>query len=242
MRGRVGIVTGAGRGIGAAVAEALSAEGAKVVWVDLEPAVGTDCLRVDLSDPRETATVVPAVLQRYGQLDFLVNNAGLARHSPAAEISLADLDQMWAVNARATIQLTRDALKVMGRPDGLGGQIVNVISTAGLGGQPGESAYCATKFAVRGFTEAAAEEGRLVGVRVHGLYPAGVTTHFWDDAVPDPGGFIGAKEFLSPDDLAAAVRHLLCLPEGIDLPCLVIRHVLDTNLDAIRAKLASVSR
>jgi NAD(P)-dependent dehydrogenase (short-subunit alcohol dehydrogenase family) len=239
---RVGIVTGAGRGIGAAVAEALAADGAHVVGVDIEPAGATENLRADLSDPRDAATVVPAALQRYGRLDFLVNNAGLARHSPAAEISLAELDLMWAVNARATIQLTRDAFKVMARPQGRGGQIVNVISTAGLAGQPGESAYCATKFAVRGFTEAVAEEGRPVGVRVHGIYPAGVATRFWNDAVPDPGGFIGAKEFLSPGDVAAAVRYLLSLPDDVDLPCLALRHVSDTDLDAIRAKLDSVSR
>lgn len=242
LDGAVCLVTGAARGIGAALAAALADAGARVVSVDRNLADGPDAIRCDLADPVALAAVVPAVVSGCGRLDILINNAGLARHSPVTGIELGDLEVMWAVNVRATIALTRDAMRVMGFPSGRGGHIVNIISTAGLGAPAGESAYCATKFAVRGFTEAATEEGRLCGVRVHGLYPAGVVTDFWDEAVPARSEFIGQKEFLAPSDVAAAVIALLSLPAHVDTPSLVVRHAGDADLAGLREKLDLVAR
>jgi short-subunit dehydrogenase len=145
---------------------------------------------------------------------------------------------MWAVNVRAVIQLTRDAMRVMSG----GGRIVNVVSTAGLAGQAGEAAYCATKFAVRGFTEAAAEEGRLTGVRVTGVYPAGVETGFWDDAVGDRSGFTGDKAWLTPGQVASQIVAVLRTPVDIDVPTLVIRHPGDVDLAGMAAKLERIRR
>src|SRR5262245_51613980 len=148
VRDSVVVVTGAGSGIGAATARALADAGATVV--------GVDRADVDLANTDATARVIPDVLDSYGRIDALVNDAGIARHAAVADIDLDELDAMWAVNVRAVVQLTRDAMLAMAPPRGNGGRIVNVVSTAGLAGQAGESAYCATKFAVRGFTEAAA--------------------------------------------------------------------------------------
>jgi NAD(P)-dependent dehydrogenase (short-subunit alcohol dehydrogenase family) len=244
MTGSVVVVTGASSGIGAAVARALVESGATVVAVDRDPVSvdGVDALKVDLSDPSATATVVDDVVRAHGRIDGLVNNAGLARHAPVTEIDLADLDLMWAVNVRAVVQLTRDAMAAMAPPAGSGGRIVNVVSTAGLAGQPGESAYCATKFAVRGFTEGAAEEGRLLGVRVSGVYPAGVQTAFWDGAVSDRTAYTGDKQWLTPGDVAGQIVTLLALPLEVDVPHLVVRHAGDTDLAAIAAKLDLVRR
>jgi short-subunit dehydrogenase len=240
---KVAVVTGASDGIGAAVARALIGCATTVVAVDHAPATvdGVEECRADLRDIGATARVVADTVQRHGRLDFLVNNAGLARHAPVADLDLDDLQLMWAVNVRALVQLTRDAMVAMAAQGG-GGRIVNVISTAGLAGQPGESAYCATKFAVRGFTEAVAEEARLLGVRVTGLYPAGVRTAFWDGAVGDPVGFVGAKQWLEPAAVAAQVVALLHLPHDVDVPVVVVRHPGDTDLAATAAKLDLVRR
>jgi NAD(P)-dependent dehydrogenase (short-subunit alcohol dehydrogenase family) len=243
LQGRTAVVTGAARGIGAATAEALRAEGVTVVGVDRERCTGVDVsLEVDLSDPAQLETVIARVWSETGRLDALVNNAGLARHAPLTEIDLAELELMWAVNVRATIALTRDAMRAMARPAAAGGRIVNVISTAGLQGQPGESAYCATKAAVRGFTEAAAEEGRVVGVHVTGLYPAGVTTGFWDQAVGDRSAFTADKSWLDPSAVAAQVVAVLALPEGVEVPSLVVRQAGDVDAQGVTRKLGLVRR
>jgi NAD(P)-dependent dehydrogenase (short-subunit alcohol dehydrogenase family) len=144
-----------------------------------------------------------------------------------------DLDLMWAVNARAPMLLCRDALRLL-EP---GGQIVNVISTAGLRGGAGEAAYNATKFALRGFTDALVEEARLTGVRVHGVYPAGVDTQFWRAATAaGPGVDVGAA-FLHPADVAATIVHALAGPPHVHHPELVVRAVRDGDTAATRAKL-----
>jgi NADP-dependent 3-hydroxy acid dehydrogenase YdfG len=235
LLGQVVVVTGAASGIGAATAALLRDRGATVVGVDREP---VDGLQKDLSVPEDVANVVPEVLSAHGRLDGLVNNAGLARHGAVIDLDLADLDLMWAVNVRALVHLTRDAMRAMPA----GGTVVNVVSTAGLRGEPGESAYCATKAAVRGFTEAAAEEGRTRGVRVAGIYPAGVATGFWDVAVGNRAGFTGDKSWLAPSDVALQVVHVLETPAHIELPSLVVRHVGDADLAGIRSKLALVAR
>ena len=235
LRGKTVVVTGAASGIGAATAALFRERGATVVGVDREPCDGP---QIDLTVEADVAEVVPAVLARHGRLDALVNNAGLARHAAVVDIDLDELDLMWAVNVRALVQLTRDAMRAMTA----GGTIVNVVSTAGLRGEPGESAYCATKAAVRGFTEGAAEEGRAVGVRVAGVYPAGVSTGFWDGAVGDRASFTGDKAWLSPADVALQVVHVVETPPHVELPSLVVRHVGDTDLQAVTAKLARVAR
>jgi NAD(P)-dependent dehydrogenase (short-subunit alcohol dehydrogenase family) len=236
LDGRVALVTGSARGIGAATASALRAAGATVVGLDKEG--GPSTLKLDLADTSALAAAVPSVVAEHGRLDILVNNAGLARHGAVPSIDAAELDAMWSVNVRAAILLARDAMRVM-RP---GSDIVNVVSTAGLRGEPGEAAYCATKFALRGFTEAAAEEGRVSGIRVQGIYPAGVDTGFWDEAVGDRCGFTAGKQFLDPVDVAARIIAMITARPDVELTTVVVRHRGDADLDAIRAKLARVGR
>jgi short-subunit dehydrogenase len=95
---------------------------------------------------------------------------------------------------------------------------------------------------VRGFTEAAAEEGRVVGVHVTGLYPAGVLTGFWDGAVGDRGAFTGDKNWLAPDDVAAQVLAVLSLPDGVEIPTLVVRQAGDVDAAGVQRKLGLVTR
>ena len=237
LTGRVALVTGAARGIGRATVEALRAEGATVVPLDVEPAVDAlgGAVVCDLRDEAALQRAVDVVLERHGRWDVLVNNAGVGRHNPIADIATEDLDLMWAVNVRATVLLTRAAFRVMAAAGG--GQVLNVVSTAGLRGEPGDSAYCSTKAAVRGFTEASAEEGRLHGIRVHGLYPAGVDTGFWTDATRTGPGVDTAAVFLRAEDVAAAIVTTLSQPPHVHLPEVVVRALHDADTTRIATKL-----
>jgi len=234
------VVTGAAAGIGAATARALARRGAEVVGFDVAASVRDaswgEGVVVDVGDDGAVTAALAAVLARHGRLDVLVNNAGLARHAPVEHISTADLDLMWHVNVRAVVLLCREAFCAMAV--GGGGQIVNVVSTAGLRGEPGESVYCATKFAVRGFTEAIAEEGRLCGVRVHGVFPGGVDTAFWSSASATPLPREALDGFLRPEDVAETIATMLCAPPHLQLGMAVVRSLHDADLAHIRARMA----
>ncbi len=237
LQGAVVVVTGAARGIGRAAAEQLTRAGAVVVPVDVDPVV-KELPRgrvADLRDESALTAMTHDVVAEHGRWDALVNNAGVGRHNPVTDISTADLDLMWAVNVRATVLLTREAFRVMCAAGG--GQVLNVVSTAGLRGEPGESAYCATKAAVRAFTEAAVEEGRLHRIRVHGLYPAGVDTSFWTDATVAGPGVDPARAFLTPGDVAEAIVGALSLPSHVHQPQLVLRALADGDPRSTAAKL-----
>ena len=143
---------------------------------------------------------------------------------------------MWHVNVRATMLLCREAFRAM-IPQ-RGGQIVNVVSSAGLRGEPGESAYCGTKFAVRGFTEGIAEEGRLHGIRVHAVFPAGVDTAFWSQAAATPLPRETLDVFLRPDDVAAVIVAALTAPPYLQAQMAVVRSLGDADLDHIRRRMA----
>lgn len=240
LRGAVAVVTGAASGIGLATARALAAQGALVTGFDVSPSVrdadfGSGAV-VDVGDEAQVVPAVHDVLTRHGRLDVLVNNAGLARHGPVQHLRTADLDLMWHVNVRAVMLLCREAFRVM-IPRG-GGQVVNVVSTAGLRGEPGESAYCGTKHAVRGFTEGIAEEGRLHGIRVHAIFPAGVDTAFWSQASSTPLPRETLDVFLRPDDVADAIVTALCAPPYVQTQTAVVRSLHDADLDHIRRRMA----
>ena len=242
LRNQTAIVTGAANGIGLATARLLAEAGATVVVVDrqerarsVSDEIGGEAIVADLSDAAACAAVVPEVLRRTGRLDILVNNAGLARHNPVTDVELDDIELMWAVNARATMILSRDALRHMSRLRA--GQIVNVVSTAALRGGPGEAVYCATKAAVRAFTEGLVDEARLCDVRVHGIYPAGVDTSFWSEATRSGPGVDPSSLFLAAVDVAAAVLHALTSPAHVHFPELVLRAVRDGDSDGAARKL-----
>jgi NAD(P)-dependent dehydrogenase (short-subunit alcohol dehydrogenase family) len=240
LRGAVAVVTGAASGIGLATARALSAEGALVTGFDLSPSVRDadwgDGAVVDVGDEAQVVLALHDLVRRHGRLDILVNNAGLARHGPVQHLRAADLDLMWHVNVRAVVLLCREAFRLMIVQGG--GQVVNVVSTAGLRGEPGESAYCATKHAVRGFTEGIAEEGRLHGIRVHAVFPAGVDTAFWSSASATPMPRETLDAFLRPEDVASGIVAALAAPPYLQTQMAVLRSLGDADLDHIRRRMA----
>jgi NADP-dependent 3-hydroxy acid dehydrogenase YdfG len=211
----VALVTGASSGIGLAVAHRFLAEGADLAVVarrgerlaalaDDARQAGRRCV-VIAGDVREEATArqaVQATLDALDKIDILVNNAGIGIYGNLVETSADDYDAMMATNMRSTFLFTRYA--VPGMLERRAGSIINVSSMAGVMGFPGEAAYCATKFAQVGFTQALDRELRPHGIKVGVVCPGGVKTEFAIGAGRTVEG-VAASGMLDPDEVAEAV-------------------------------------
>lgn len=182
LDGRVAVVTGAASGIGAAVARCLRAEGCVVVAVDRDPAVmaaaaaiGATARVVDVAEPAEVEALAAWVVETHGAVHILVNNAGITVIGTFEEHSAEDFDRVMRVNLGGVVNGCRAFLPHLRAADEA--HIVNLSSVFGIVAIPGQSAYCTSKFAVRGFSEALGEElaGSRVGLTV--VHPGGVRTN-----------------------------------------------------------------
>lgn len=221
LHDKLALVTGAGSGIGAALALGLARKGTRLVLVDRDPdglarseaavrALGRDVSThaFDVTEFDRIAALPEAVAARHGPLDLLINNAGVALAGRFADVELDDFDWLMDVNFRAVVRMTRAFLPVLeSRP---AAQIVNLSSLYGIVAPPGQAAYAASKFAVRGFSEALRHEyaGTNLGVSV--VHPGGVATAIARNARVGPR--------LDPAEVAsgkaAVERHLRLPPEA----------------------------
>ena len=202
LEGKVAIVTGAARGIGRGIAEALAGEGASVVLADLGAgASGVDyelanrsqldaaaaeiagrgrgktlAVACDVTRSKEVAALVSAATSAFGRLDLVVNNAGVVHFAPLEEIDEAHWDFLYAVNVKGPYLVSRAALPELAKTQGT---IVNIASVAGKRGYAGGSLYCSSKFAVVGFTQSLAAELGPRGIRVNAVCPGILPTHMW---------------------------------------------------------------
>jgi 3alpha(or 20beta)-hydroxysteroid dehydrogenase len=185
LDGKVALITGGARGMGKSHARHFAAEGARVVIGDVldergaavAGKLGADLCRYvhhDVTSEDDWARAVETTVASFGRLDVLVNNAGILRHAPIAEMSLAGFREVLDVNLTGTWLGIKHVIAPMTAAGG--GSIVNVSSVEGLAGAAGFSAYSASKFAVRGVTKAAARELGQFGIRVNSVHPGGVLT------------------------------------------------------------------
>lgn len=196
MQNKVTLITGAARGIGATIASAFIAEAAQVVVTDIDAQAGREQAKklgaracwmpLDVRDEAQWETVIGEVLQRFGQLDVLVNNAGItgfesgdARHDPE-HATLADWRAVHATNLDGVFLGCKHAIGAM-RKTGAGA-IVNVSSRSGLVGIPAAAAYAASKAAVRNHSKSVAlycaEQG--LNIRCNSVHPAAILTPMWE--------------------------------------------------------------
>jgi NAD(P)-dependent dehydrogenase (short-subunit alcohol dehydrogenase family) len=214
LQGKVVVVTGGARGIGAATVEALVAEDAKVVIGDLDLAVaeatanrlGATALHVDVTDPAGFTKFLDAVESRTGPIDVLINNAGIMPLGRFEDEDDAATIRQLEINLHGVIHGTREAVKRM-RPRRTG-HIVNISSVAGKAGFPGGATYCATKHGVVGLSEAVRMELRGSGIEMTCVMPSIVRTEL-------AAGIKDAAmiKTVSPEQVAAAIVGALKRPK-----------------------------
>lgn len=190
--GKIALVTGGGRGIGLAVAERLAAGGASVVTAQRRApdTAGLAHIEADFADPASTEAVIPSVIERYGGLDVLVNNAGVMAQAHTEAVSLDDWNRTLHVNLTAPFILCKAAIAAM-RQRG-GGAIVNVGSIEALAANPGHAAYAASKAGLHGLTRAVAVDHGADGIRCNAVAPGWIDTELNEefvDGMADPGAF-----------------------------------------------------
>ena len=224
LEGRVALVTGGSRGIGAAICRRLASEGATVavnfagradaaagVVASIVDAGGqASAFQADVSEPAACDALIGAVLDAYGRLDVLVNNAGITRDGLMVRMSDADWDAVISTNLSGAFYMTRAAGKVMMKARS--GSIVNISSVVGLGGNAGQVNYAAAKAGLLGLTKSVARELASRGVRANAVAPGFIATDM-TDALPEAArdavsGQIALGRFGTPEDVAACVAFL----------------------------------
>jgi 3-oxoacyl-[acyl-carrier protein] reductase len=180
LDGKVALVTGASRGIGAAVARSLEAEGARLALASrsgddlgITDAVARPC---DVRRPEDLEALAAEAAERFGGIDILVANAGVGAYGPFMDLPPDQLEEMIDINVKGTLYAVRTTLPYLLESDAA--DIVTLASEAGRRGLPFEAVYCASKFAQVGFTRALDHELREHGVRCTNVCPGGVATDF----------------------------------------------------------------
>jgi 3-oxoacyl-[acyl-carrier protein] reductase len=219
LEGKVALVTGGSRGIGAAISRELGSAGARVAVnyrsgkdaaEEVASEVGGIALAANVGDPAEAKDLIERVESELGEVDVLVNNAGITRDTLIARMSDEEWEEVIETNLRGTFNTCRAVARKMLRRRS--GAIVNMTSVVGLHGNPGQANYAASKAGIIGLTKALARELGSRGVRVNAVAPGYIATELTDVLSEEiraailgntPMGRLG-----SPEDVAAAVRFL----------------------------------
>ena len=216
LDGRVALVSGGARGIGAATVRAMSREGASVVIADLlcsegralaqEIGSAATYVHLDVTNPESWRTAVGTAVAAYGKLNILVNNAGIAALGAVDELSRADWDRLIAVNLTGVFNGIQAAAPVLRRTGG--GSIVNLSSIAGLSGYPGMAGYVAAKYGVRGLTKAAALDLGGYNIRVNSVHPGYTRTPMTADRFAPGVEHVAMHRGAHPAEIAALIVFL----------------------------------
>jgi short-subunit dehydrogenase len=239
MPNRAAIVTGASRGIGLAIADALGAEGYGLTLAARKPdrleatahqlrdkGYEVEFLAGNMNDEEAIRSVVALHRDRFGRLDVLVNNAGVGIGAAAGEHETKFVDLQLDVNLRAIVLFYReclDLLKAAGA-EHRSALVVNLASIAGKSPQPWLSVYSATKAAVIAYTQAMNKELNAEGVKSTALCPGFVDTDMTDFVK----GSVPAEDMIRPEDIAQAVRFLLGLSRATVIPEIVFQRPSET--------------
>jgi len=217
LKDKVAVITGGGGGIGRATVQALAQEGAKIALcggnnteklsttADIAEKCGAEVfvLPGDLTDFDFLDSCIAKIADHFGQIDILINNAGIALNSPFEQTALADFDRIFNINVKAPFVLCQKALPYL-RESGHAA-IINISSVVGHKGYVGQAAYAASKHALLGFSKSLANEVYQQNIRVHAISPGGVYTDLVKDVRPD----LSPEGMIMPEEIADIVLFLL---------------------------------
>jgi NAD(P)-dependent dehydrogenase (short-subunit alcohol dehydrogenase family) len=230
LEGRVALVTGASRGIGAAVCRSLSNEGVRLGMASrsgddlgIADAVARPC---DVRDPAAIQALADETAERFGGLDIVVANAGVGSYGPFLDLPADQLEEIIDVNVKGLFSTLRAALPHLLRSEAA--DVVTIASEAGRRGLPFEAAYCSSKFAQVGLTRALDHELRPQGVRCTNVCPGGVATDFamGRGRTPDMPELAG---MMTSQDVADAVLFVLTRPRNHRILEMAFRPVTETS-------------
>jgi NAD(P)-dependent dehydrogenase (short-subunit alcohol dehydrogenase family) len=225
LTGKVTLVTGGGRGLGASICHTLAEAGAVIAVADIRfdlaehmakelQAKGLEAiaLPLDVTQDQQVEAVIQKVVDQYGKIDILINNAGTDVTLPIEELSVADWDRVISVNLRGPFLLSKQVLPLMKQQGG--GHIVNIASTASKRVWANASAYHASKWGLLGFSHAMHVEARSHQVKVTAVIAGGMQTPFILDRFPDTP----LDKLQDPKHVANTIRFLLTQPAETVIP------------------------
>jgi NAD(P)-dependent dehydrogenase (short-subunit alcohol dehydrogenase family) len=235
LNDKVILVTGGAQGLGKATSLALAEAGATVIIGDIQEEKAKGVVdqinqngkaafyKLDLSSAESVQQVINSIKSEYGKLDALVNNAGIDFTKPIMELEVSEWDAAMNVNLRGPFLTSKFALPVLA--ENKQGHIINVISTASLRAWTEASVYHASKWGLRGFTQALFTEGRKVGVKVTGLIAGGMRTPFLLDRFPD----IPPQNLQDPENVAEKIKYLLLDDSDTIVPEILVLPLMETS-------------
>ena len=238
LSGKIALVTGASAGIGRATAIALAHHGANlVVTARREDRLRQLCDEIegletpgakavfhagDASHDDTARQTVALAIATFGRLDILINNAGAGNYKNLVDTTVEDYDALMNANMKSSFLFSRHAAPIM--IEQKSGTILFISSVAGLQGVPGESLYCATKFAQAGFSQSLDAELRKHNIKVGTIFPGGVKTEFalgkgrTEDSIRN-------SSMMDPTEVAEAIAFACLQPPNLRIPQMTIRHM-----------------
>jgi 3alpha(or 20beta)-hydroxysteroid dehydrogenase len=215
LTGKVALISGGARGMGAAHAKALVAEDARVVLGDILDEEGATLAKelgdsaayvhLDVREPEQWQAAVAEAVDRFGSLNVLVNNAGIVNGNRLVDFELSEWQRIIDINLTGTFLGMRAATPAM--IEAGGGSVVNISSVEGMRGSPGLHGYTATKFAVRGLTKSTALELAQYGIRVNSIHPGLIRTPM-TEGIPADFLQIPLGRAADPSEVSALVTYL----------------------------------
>ena len=223
LTGKAAVVTGAGQGIGAAIARVFAGEGARLVLADMRsrPAQGVVdeiaagggealFVQADVTSDSDCKRMIDAAVERYGLVDIVVNNAGIAGKGTVTEVTEEFWDRVMAVNLKSIFLTSRHAVPHMERAGG--GSIVCIASVAGMTGEMGQVAYNTSKHGVIGLVRCMAYDHAAAGIRVNAVCPGAIDTPLLspltEERLTRLEGLHMMRRLGRPEEIARAVLHL----------------------------------
>ncbi len=224
LAGKVALVTGAAQGIGKSIVLLLARNGADIVISDINPvkaeetanevqAIGrkTMAIKVNVADLEEVERMVQAIIEKFGRIDILINNAGITRDKLILRMTEEDWDAVLDVNLKGTFNCTKAVIRHMSKQKG--GKIINIASVSGEMGNAGQANYSASKAGVIGFTKTIAREFAQRGINVNAIAPGYIQTPMTDalseKVKEELRRMIPLERLGQPEDVAQAVLFLV---------------------------------